>query len=304
VIPVLLICLPCTIGASIIQHPSRNLALWKRPIVVLDSLSFYTLKLLWPTKLAPDYGRRPIDIFQNNLIWWCGLIPTVLAVALWAVRRRSPRIVAGVILFLVAVLPTLGFVETLFQDKSTVADHYLYVAMFGLALAFAAWMVRLRVQIACAIAIPILLVLGILSFRQTSYWQNSETLFTHTIQVSPRSWSAHMGLAAAMIEQKKIGEAEEQVQAAIAIYPASGNYLSLGKLLLADNRPAEAADVLNKAVSLEPGIEGGRFSLANAYLNSGRSSEAQQQLEMILKDHPEDEKAKELLVLARSGQRL
>jgi protein O-mannosyl-transferase len=293
--PVLLVCLPCAVGASVIQHPSRGLALWKRPIVVLDSLSFYAVKLVWPVKLAPDYGRRPVDIFQNNLIWFCGIIPTVVAVVLWGVRRRWPRVVAGVILFLAAVAPTLGFVETLFQDKSTVADHYLYVGMFGLAVAFAAIVAGLSRKIGYAVVVPIVIVLHMLSFHQVDVWQNSQALFEHTIEVSPRSWAAHDGLAGVFAEQKKWPEAEEQVSGAIGIYPSAGNYLSLGKILLKENRPGDAVEALGKAVELEPGITDGRLLLADAYLESGRPAEAREQLELILKDNPEDEKAKELL---------
>ncbi len=301
VIPVLVVCLPCTIAAMVIQHPPRNVEFWQRPFVVLDSLSFYAIKLVWPLKLGANYGRRPTDALASQWIWFCWVIPLIVAVGLWLFRRQAPRVVAGVLIFVACALPTLGFVNTLYQDKSTVADHYLYLSMFGVALAIGAILVQFKSKPPWAAAILAAVACTALSFRQTSYWQNSYSLYQHATDVSPRSWAAHSGFAQALIEQKQLPEAEVQIRDAVEIFPSSRTYLSLGNILLLEGRPSDAVDPLQKALDLEPGIPGARLLLANAYLNSGRPRDAQRELEQVLQEHPDDERAANMLRAAQNA---
>jgi hypothetical protein len=301
VVPVILICLPCTVMAMVIQHPPRNVALWQRPIVVLDSISFYTRKLFWPVNLAPDYGRRPTDALAYRFIWLCWVIPLLIAIVLWPVRRRAPLVVLGVVLFVCAVLPTLGFVNTLFQDKSTVADHYLYVGMLGLALAFAAIVERIWSKPIIALAAIILGACGFFSFRQTAFWRDSMSSFAHTAEVSPRSWSGRLGLASELAKQKQFPQAEQRVREAIDIYPSSRTYLALGQVMVIANQPADAIEPLQKALELEPGIENGELTLAAAYLGVGQPHEAVRVLENYQQAHPDDERAATMLKQAQSA---
>ena len=151
-------------------------------------------------------------------------------------------------------LPTLGFVNTLYQDKSTVADHYLYLSMFGIALAIGAILVQCKSKPMWAAATLAVVACATLSFRQTSHWQNSYSLYQHATEVSPRSWAAHSGFAQALIEQKQLSEAEAQIRDAVEIFPTSRTYLSLGNILLLESRPADAVEPLQKALDLEPGF--------------------------------------------------
>jgi Tfp pilus assembly protein PilF len=299
ILPVALVCLPCAVLAMVVQHPPRSVALWQRPIVVMDSISFYVAKFFWPLKLAPDYGRRPVDALHDRLIGFCWVIPVLLAAGLWVIRKRAPRVVAGLLIFLLIVLPTLGFVNTLFQDKSTVADHYAYFAMFGLSIAIAAIVARLGSRAAVVAAI-VLVAAGIQSFRQAWFWHDSYSLFARTVQVSPRSWSTRIALAAELFHRGDFGQAQQRMQEAIDIYPSSRTYLAMGQLMLLANRPADAIDPLQRALEYEPGIQDGRLNLANAYLRSGRASDAQRELESLHREHPDDPRVDALL---REAQR-
>jgi tetratricopeptide (TPR) repeat protein len=217
---------------------------------------------------------------------------------MWLLRRRAPLAIAGVLVFIAGALPTLGFVDTLFQDKSTVADHYLYLSMVGVAMI--ALDIVSRSKPARMVAVILLIACGVQSFRQTAHWRDSYSLFSHTVAVSPRSWAARMGLGSVLISQKNYPEAERYFREAVEIYPWSTTHLALGQVLLMENRPADAIAPLEKTIGLEPGIAGGRLTLASAYLGAGRSDDAKRQLQQLLREHPDDQRAADML---RAAQR-
>jgi len=127
--------------------------------------------------------------------------------------------------FLFAVLPMLGFAPFMFQYMSTVADHYLYFAMIGPALGITGlgvWMTRrsreLKAQTCITeVSTPLergekrwrrlsrgmegafVLVLGLLAMKsaeQIGIWRNEETVWAHSLKVSPNSFVAPNNLAA------------------------------------------------------------------------------------------------------------
>jgi tetratricopeptide (TPR) repeat protein len=100
-------------------------------------------------------------------------------------------LLAGLLVFMLAPLPTLGLTTFLFQQFSTVADRFVYLSMLGVALA-AAWLASLRwtrpVAAACAI---VLALLGGRSADQALTWRNRVTLYSHAVRVTPNSAASH-----------------------------------------------------------------------------------------------------------------
>jgi tetratricopeptide (TPR) repeat protein len=170
-----------------------------RPLVALDAIAFYLGKIVWPVGLAVDYGRMPQVAQDQGWLWWTWIIPVGLAgLLVWKPKRE---LIAAGLLLVIAIAPVLGLTPFLFQYYSTVADHYLYVAMIGPALALA-WVVWrwdakwVRVTVGMA-----LVVLALLSIRQAGVWRNDETLFAHTIHVNPNSFSSHHNLGSYLVRQ-------------------------------------------------------------------------------------------------------
>jgi hypothetical protein len=85
-----------------------------------------------------------------------------------------------------------------FQEKSTVADHYLYFAMLGAAIGVAGWceaQPKLR-----PIVIALVAILAARSLLQTRVWADSRTLFAHAVAVNPESFVAYNTLALTEIQ--------------------------------------------------------------------------------------------------------
>jgi tetratricopeptide (TPR) repeat protein len=68
-------------------------------------------------------------------------------------------------------------------------------------------------------AVAAILAIGILTFRQVSYWHDSETLWTHALQVTRRNYIAEDSLGGALAGQGRVEEAIQHFRAAAAINP-------------------------------------------------------------------------------------
>ena len=131
--------LPFAVMARIFQTTWRvpPVPWYHKPFIAADALAFYLGKLVWPSGLAPDYGRNPGEVIQMwggvwmHVIW---IVPAAVGLWVWRGRNARPWIAAGAVVFLAVLMPVLGFTPFMFQYTSTVADHYVYLAMFGPAL--------------------------------------------------------------------------------------------------------------------------------------------------------------------------
>jgi hypothetical protein len=171
--------------------------LWARPLIVGDALAFYLYKLVFPAWLAVDYGRRPSAVLSNGWAYVAWIIPAVLLLGAWFVRRTAPHLLVGAMLFAIGALPVLGFLPFEFQGYSTVSDHYLYLSMLGPALAMA-WAVqrlgsRRHVAVACVVVV-VLALFWLRTMLQTRHWRDDEALWTHNLEVNPRSFLAYTNL--------------------------------------------------------------------------------------------------------------
>jgi protein O-mannosyl-transferase len=102
-----------------------------------------------------------------------------------------------------------------------------------------------------AACVAVLLVLGIVAHRQVGYWKNSETLWTHTLQVTSGNYQAEDNLASALMERGQYEQALWHLRRAEAIdpfYPLTPFHLGLCEQQLG-NLPA-ATEQYKKAIDL------------------------------------------------------
>jgi tetratricopeptide (TPR) repeat protein len=193
-LPWFLLMIPCVIWTQKVQPPSwvSPLPVWAKPAVAADAITFYFYKLLWPIRLCIDYGHNPPAIAANHLIYFTWIVPAIVALLLLRRYRNHQPAVAAALLFLLPLLPVLGFFAFEFQLISTTSDHYLYLPMLGVALALAWALDRFRVP--RWLPIVVLYLLGVRSILQEPVWQDTRTLFLHTLAVNPNSVASMDGL--------------------------------------------------------------------------------------------------------------
>jgi Tfp pilus assembly protein PilF len=96
-----------------------------------------------------------------------------------------------------------------------------------------------------------------------------------------------------------LAHALEHYRAALAAKPADPELLAnIGQILVAMNRPAEAAPFLEQAVEAEPFSITARFDLAVAYARSGKLQEAVEQYQALMQSDAADMRVQHNLGLA------
>ena len=98
--------------------------------------------------------------------------------------------IAAALIVLAGLAPVLGFVHFLYQGQSTVADRYMYLSMFGVALAAATWLSFAKSKGWYAAAGVVVAVLAVSAFVQVGYWKSSARLFRRCLEVDPGSPAA------------------------------------------------------------------------------------------------------------------
>jgi len=276
--------------------------LWSRPILAGDAVAFYLRKLVVPWPLTIDYGRSPEHVFQQGTYAFTAIIPVLLFVVAWIFGKRFPTIFAGAVLFLIPLLPVLGFVPFLFQQYSTVADHYAYVSFLGVSVCVAGAIRHAKSGV--VVGTFVVLFLGCLSYVQASTWRDEQTLFTHTLKVNPRSFMAAGNLGSFALRDGDMRAAETYLRGAIEI---KSDYVLARELLIKtlhqQSRTSEAIAegeqllqiCMNMPDAIRPDVFRLHVGLARQLLQAQRASEAIPHLESALQLQ-EDEEVRALLV--------
>lgn len=298
----LLLAMPCVVWTSRIQpglqeHYAGGLG---RLLIAGDALAFYLGKLLWPARLAFDYGRTPHAVLASPAVYATALVPVAFAVALSALWRANRTFVVGATLFVLGVLPVLGLVPFDFQMYSTVGDHYLYPSMLGAALATAAvpvWDRRPAARAAAALAV--IVALAVLAQRQAWTWRTMESMNRHTLAVNPGSWASHNNLAVALLESDRPDEAAAAAERAIALRPGDPyvrRTMASVRLRQADDAAAggdaaRAIDLYRRGLSIEPRNVALLTNLAATLAEVGRLDEAIALYQQAVEAAPHDSAA-------------
>jgi Flp pilus assembly protein TadD len=234
-------------------HLRLILPIWQRFLVAGDALTFYLFKLIWPKTLVLYYGRNPAYILQYGSIWWTWIIPALLIAVLWINRRRCAPPLAGLCVFIAALLPVFGFVGFNFQYYSTVSDRYLYLSMLGIAL-IVAWALDNLPRSFSIIAGLLLVLLATRSFLQVSYWQNSRTILGHALENAPGSAVANANVAAELAYERNYPEAIWYARRSLALDPNRAEpYVTLAKALDRTGATAEAVQTFRDGFRADPG---------------------------------------------------
>jgi tetratricopeptide (TPR) repeat protein len=251
-----------------------------RCLIAGRALWFYASKLVWPTNLTFIYPRWHIDHAE---VWQYAFpASALLAVAgLWLLRRRIGRGPLAAVLFFTGTLgPALGFIDVYPMRYSFVADHFQYLASIGLivlAVGVSSHLARRRLSSTQRglPAVALLIVLGVLTWRQTHVYTDLETLWTDTLAKNPSAWIAHNNLAVILTRQGKTEEAQAHYRTVLELkHDHAEAYNNLGNLLTETGQPAEAISHYEKALRILPDCAELHYNFADTLASQGRTDEA------------------------------
>jgi tetratricopeptide (TPR) repeat protein len=161
------------------------------------------------------------------------------------------------------------------------ADRYTYVSSIGIFI-MVAWGAAELLQNwkyrkpALAIAVlAILLVLLICTRIQIRYWQNSITLYEHTLAVTEKNQVMHFNLAHAYQSQSNHDAAIKHYLEAIRIRPKDHEaHNNLAAIFVEQNKLDDAVAYFRKAVEIKPAYADAYYNLGRALQQQGKFDEA------------------------------
>lgn len=207
----------------------------------------YLKLFVWPTDLAAQYPH-PIhwETWRVVLAVAVFIATTMLALVLY---KRQPWWVVAWFWMVVTSLPVIGLIQL---GAHAYADRYTYIPMILMPLAVAMTVGSLKLP-KPAMAVAGVAVVVALSFATRDYlwtWQNTKTLFEHSLAVTKRNAFAHNNLAAYLVENGDPQGAIAHAKAALEIvptYPDPHESLAFG--YTQTGRDAEAIPEYEKALS-------------------------------------------------------
>jgi tetratricopeptide (TPR) repeat protein len=258
-----------------------------RLLVALDALAFYLWKLVLPAGLAPDYGRSPRWLLGEGPVLYTWMAPAVLLTLAYAVRDKARWPLACLLLFVAALLPTLGLVPFDYQRYSTVADRYAYLALLAPALALAWVLARYPRSTWTALALLVVGGLGVMAARQTMIWRDTQTLFRQTLAVNPKSLAALTVFAYVEDLEGRPDKALEMYGQALENNPGDPRTMyNIGNVYLGQGKPSEAAAAYRQALGGMGRHSTLRSNFGLALAQLGRLDEAKVQLEEAVAINP------------------
>jgi Flp pilus assembly protein TadD len=264
--------------------------LWLRIGNALVSCVAYLGQMLFPAGLALDYPHPGISLPLWKMLAALVLLLFISAATV-AARRQRPWFLFGWLWYVGMLVPVSGIVQT---GSHARADRYTYLPQIGLVLLLT-WAVadlcaggRHRRWMLGGLATIILAALIFCARRQTAYWQNSETLWTHTLaRTSPDNFIAQDNLGNALLQKGDVAGAILHFQKALQLKPDSAEiHNNLGSALAQSGKVEEAVTHFQTALQIMPDYAQAHYNLGYALLQKGSVSEAVNQFQTALQLDP------------------
>ena len=223
----------------------------------------YIGKMIWPSNLAVFYPHQLLLPWQ---VLGSVLLLITITVAVFMMVKRSPYLATGWLWYLGTLVPVIGILQA---GSQAMADRYTYIPLIGLFI-IVAWGVpdllkkwNYRKEILWASSALVILCLSIITWTQVGYWQNSITLYDHTLKITDYNWPIYYCRGNAYSELGNYRQAIEDLNRAIEIKPDYVMaYTSRGVAYIYLGNYRQAIEDLNRGIVIRP-------SYAEAYNNRG-----------------------------------
>ncbi|MBU2538798.1 MAG: tetratricopeptide repeat protein [Proteobacteria bacterium] len=260
----------------------------------------YIGKMFWPADLAVLYPYP--SMFNPWKVAGAFFFLTAISVfAVWIVKRR-PYVAVGWFWYMGTLVPVIGLVQVGIQ---AMADRYAYVPLIGIfiiivwsASELVSTFTRVKIVLTTMTA-TVLLLLMAATLKQVRHWQNTMTLFEHTLAVTNNNWLPHFNLGFALDRQGQTEAAVAHYQETLRIKPDYEQALNnLGLALDKLGRYDQAIRHYSAALQINPNFEKALNNLGLALDKLGRTDEAITHYREALRIKPNYENALNNLGLA------
>jgi len=232
----------------------------------------------------------------NCLPLWKGVVAglALVLITILVIRKaqKIPYLAVGWFWYVVTLIPVIGIVQVGSQAK---ADRYTYITLIGLFVIIAwgandllsKWLHRkIWLGTLAAIILPVLIVL---TWKQVQYWENSITLFKHTLKHTSNNNIIQNNLGVAYNDSGQYKEAIKVCKKSIRINPGYAKaHFNLGVAYGESGMYKEAIEACKKAISLDPDYATAHSNLGVAYGVLGMYKEAIEEFKQAIEADPDD----------------
>jgi protein O-mannosyl-transferase len=254
---------------------------------VVVSYAIYLRQMVWPEGLAPFYPLPG----KGYPLWAAALSFFLLALITGGVlvfRKKHPWLLVGWLWYLGMLTPMTGIVQV---GTFAHADRNTYLPQIGIYLALTWLVVEWRVSrvLLGGLMTGTLALLMVCAWKQTAYWKDSETLWTHTLDCTTSNNLAHLSLGNALLLKGRVDDAITQYQQTVQIKPGDTQaLLDLGNALLRKGRVDEAITQYQKVLQIDPTFAVAHNNLGTIFLREGNVDEAVNQYQQALQIKPDE----------------
>jgi len=207
-------------GAAFLLTPVQ------RVLIAGRAICFYIGKLVWPVNLTSFYAHWKLDPAE----WWQWLFPAgvlMLGIGLGLAARRYRGPLASLLIFCGTLFPILGFLNVYFFRYSYVADHFQYLACLAIIVPVTSMLARAASRFLsgktanAAFSVALILVHGVLTWRQSHLYRDSETFYRESLLRNPFTWVAHYNRGIVLADMPgRLPDAVAEYQAALRLTAA------------------------------------------------------------------------------------
>ncbi len=276
-IPFFLLSAASCVATILAQKEALNsigiLPLQERLANALVAYVKYIGQMIYPAHLAvlypyPEVGSPVLEVLASLLFL------VIVSVTVVLCRKAYPFLLIGWFWFIGMLVPMIGIVQV---GSQPMADRYTYLPEIGLYILVTwggialleTWRYKRE-----GLAITGLLIIAALttrSYLQASYWRNSETLWSHTLDVTHSNYIAQNNLAGVLIAKGQVDGAIAHYREALEIKPDMAEVQSnLGNALLRDGQVEEAIVHLQKALQIDPAYAEAYNHMGSALIKKGQ----------------------------------
>ena len=214
----------------------------------------YLAKTFWPASLANPYPYP--EHWAVGLVVLSAVLVAGLSVATLWLGRKRPFVPVGWFWFVGTLIPVIGLVQV---GNQSLADRYTYFPLIGIFMVVVWGLAGMCANrrwpgpVIGVLAVIVLLACGLRTRDQISYWQNSGTLFRHTLSVTENNFIACNNLATWLSKNGRVTEAMDWFRQSLQIRPNNPDALyNLGNAFARQGNWDEAIGNYRRALQMAP----------------------------------------------------
>lgn len=266
----------------------------------------YLAKTVCPAHLAVIYPL-PNQIPAWQVIGAAAVLVAITILA-WSARRAAPYLLIGWLWFLGTLVPVIGLVQV---GGQALADRYTYVPLIGVFIAItygaADLIARYQIKTAVVSTLAAVVLVGCIAVteRQLTFWQDSDALFRHALDVTTHNAIAHINLGVALEQEDRREDALFQYRKALEIDPGRFQaHNDIANLLTSMGDRDEAAREYQEALRLYPNAALAHVNYGTLLSEMGRFDDAMSEYTTAAKLAPDDYRPQYLMgkTCLRHGQ--